>query len=318
MLRKVVKWALRGLGVLFLLVVVLFVIHKLNQPSDTERVERVLRYAATSGDPSVCDDFNTEAYLEQTTGYPAPFADSACSQAIAGEDQADRTRIKRLEVDGDTAVARVYNEGGVTDQVEATIRLDKVEGQWRLAHVIAINDFNRDAYAGASRDFYLAEGWPPAAARCVGARIRALPDAVIKARLLEGKTQPLTKIAVACGRAEVERDLLETVARAKLSSPARAVSCVRRRLRGDGEEDLASLSSDVPAYGRLILACDPKAPFDSMRSELLAHEYLEPAAADCVIRAARELSREEAFRLAFEDDRYGELIDGCRQSAAAG
>jgi hypothetical protein len=317
MLRKVGKWVLIGLSVLFLAVVVLFVIHKLNRPSDTERVERVLRYAATSGDPSICRDLNTSRYLTQVTGHPAPFAESACYSGVTHGDPADSLEIDHLAVDGDRATAVVRPTGGESAGTRLTLALVKVDDHWKLDRVLAIDQLNRDAFVRGQRDSVLAEGWPPAAAACVAEGVRRLPVAVLEARLLRGRNEPFDRIALACSRPEFERSLLTTVANANLSSPQRAVACARQRLRAASEDELIAVGHDVPTYGRLLLGCDRKAPFDFMRAELLAHEYLEPTQADCVIRAARELSRQAAFRLAFENERYDELIDGCEKSVGA-
>lgn len=314
MLRKLAKWGLIVLGVLFVAGVAARVIHHLNQPSDEERVERVLRYAATSGDPSVCQDLNTDRYLTQVTGHPAPFAEAACYSALTDRDPADSLEIDHLAVDGDRATAVVRPIGGTSAGTKQTLALVKVDDRWELDRVLAIDQLDRDAFVRGQRDSLLADGWPPAAAACVADRVRRLPDAVLEAQLLRGRNEPFDRIALACSRPEFERNLLTTVANANLSSPQRAVACARHRLRASSEDALIAVGHDVPAYGRLLLACDRKAPFDFMRAELLAHEYLEPAEADCVIRAARELSRPAAFRLAFENERYDELIEGCEKS----
>ncbi len=313
-IRLIGKWVLIALGVLALAGLVRWGVRELNRPSDTEQVEKTLRYAETSGDPEVCVELQTDRYLRQVTGAPSIYADSHCRVSVENSEPASSIEIHGLKVDGDRATAHLTLIGGALDGSRLAVGLRKVGGDWRLDRLLSV-DLDRPAYRRALPRTYLAAGWPAAAVSCVLGREKTLSTAAIEHTLLHRPPNPFVAIGVACGRGKVEEEILATIGAARIDSPGRAVSCARRHLRDASDSEVGATQENIAKYSRLVLACDPAAPFDFMRRELLAHEYLEPAAADCVIEASHRLSREDAYRLAFENDRYRAIIGGCRSES---
>jgi hypothetical protein len=309
--KVVVKWVLMGLGVLMLALIVAGVAHRLSRPSEEERVESAIRLASTSGDPKLCDSLNTEGYLEQTTGESAPFAKSRCRQNVESGDSADAVEISHVRVEGGRATATAALRGGAYDGTIVTVRLVEVDGDWKLDRLLAIDRFDEEGFLEALRRDALAAGWSPAAASCAASHLRRLPTASLERRALRGRPDPYPRIAVTCDRPKVEEAVLAAIGGTRLRSPSRTIECARRHMRPASDSRIAAIGFRAEAYGQLLLSCDSHAPFDNMRAELLEHEYLSPAEAACVIRRARGLSRQAAFRLAFEDDRYDSLIEGC-------
>ena len=300
-----------ALGVLALVAIAFAFFHQRNRPSDTEQIERVLRYVATSGDPDSCE-YATPAYLREVTGVARIYADGHCRTIVESSESADSITIARLRVDDDAASARVSAAGGTFGGSTYTVRLSKADGAWRLSRFVGFDRFDRASFRGAVRRHLLAQGWTAAETGCLVAAERRLSDAEVEALALHRPQNSLPPGAVACARGQLERSVLTALAGTSMSRLPARISCAKARLRSAAASALESIVADPVTYGRLILSCDPRAPFDFMRAELLAHEYLDSAGAGCVIEAARRLSREAAYRLAFENDRYGAIIDGCR------
>jgi hypothetical protein len=87
--------------------------------------------------------------------------------------------------------------------------------------------------------------------------------------------------------------------------------CVERRLAAASPARLIDLEVDLPAYGRLLTACDRNAIVSYTRRKLVAENRESPAEIACIVRAFRALPPAKQFRLTYENERYEALYDRC-------
>ena len=296
-----------AIGVL-VLVVGSFVVHRVFFPSDERRIERTIEQFATSSNPSLCDEKATDAYLEQSTGAEPPFADEICE--VESEPATDSVDVSEVSVDGDSATALVAYSGGYFDGAESELRLVEEDGVWKVDRRLSIAHLDRTAFRSAYRESFREFGSPDERVRCAMSREAELSDADVRRSVLEQSGAVFTRIAVACDRPGVEREVRGSLAHGGLSSAGAA--CVDRRLATVGAARLARMQVDLPIYGRLVTDCDRDAVVRFTRRESIAGgDDTEETA--CLVSALRALPPVRQFRLTYEDDRYEALYDRCRE-----
>jgi hypothetical protein len=304
-----------ALGVL-MVVLIGFVVSRVvthKVPSDRERIERNIELAFTSHEPYYCDNLTTQAYLEQTTGERRPFADEAC-ESRADQGSTDSVAVEDVEVTGDRASAVVRPSGGSLDGSKLRFGLVQADGYWRLNRVISIDRLDRRGFRRAYRRSFLAFGSPQSSARCAIKRERRLSDAVIEANLLRESGSLFPAIGVECDREGVERSALAAIASPEYGYPAAGVECAERRLKAASNAELVAVETRSTAYGRLLMTCDRRTPFDTLEHGLLADRDRDRVAVECVLNAFRRHSRAQAFRLGYEDNRYVAIVERCENA----
>jgi hypothetical protein len=285
-----------------------------DRPSTEERIERNIDVVFTSGNPGYCDDLTTRHYLEQTTDEPWPFADEAC-EIYAGEGTTQSVAVSRVRVEGGRATARVIPSGGSLDGATVTVALVDEDGYWRLDRLVAIDRFDRAAFRRNYRRSFLTFGSSQSAASCAVEREERLSDAEIERGLLGGGASLFEPIAVECDRAGVERNTVAAIAGPEYGYPASGIACVERRLK-EAEDEFVVAAGHAGPFGQLLLACDPRAPFDMLEHQLRAEDEFDREADECILAAFRRLSPVQAYRRGYEDERHAALLEGCKKTGA--
>lgn len=291
-----------------LLLLVLFVVQRLDGPSPEAKIERTIGKAMTGTDPDICEGLMTERYLEQSTGEEMPFADDACANEI-GHGGTESVEVSRIEIDDGSATALVANRGGSLDGSRFVVRLREEGGGWKLDRMVRFDLFDRAGFRRAYREKLAKVDFPARAANCILARELRFPDAAIEREALEPDFRVFAGLVVGCARASVERNLVGSIADPALGFSPRAVECGRRRLARASDAELMRVQLYVSAYTKLLLACDRAAFLDFHRRELA--DDLDPAAAECVVGSLGALPNDGMIRLAYDQERYEALIDEC-------
>jgi hypothetical protein len=282
--------------------------------TDEERIEGTIEAVVTRPDPSYCHTAMTDAYIEQITGVRRPFADEVCEASTPGR-HADSVDVRAISVDGDRATATVTYTGGSLDGSTARVRLVKDDRRWKLDRRLGFPHFDRAGFRRAYRIVFSEFGSPGTAVRCALAHEARLTDSDIERGLLGAGPDAFTRIAVACDREGVERNVLGSIAATELD-PA-GTRCVERRLAAAPDARLADLEFDIPAYGRLVISCVPGAFVSYAHRKLVAEGNESPAEITCIVGAFRRMPPSSQLRLTYDEERYEALYDRCEAQAAA-
>ncbi len=149
-----------------ILLLVLFVVQRLDGPSEQTRIERALGKVATSPDLANCDELMTTRYLEQTTAEKMPFADEAC-ESEAGNGAADSVEVRKIMVDGERATAIVAYTGGSLDGSKVAVQLREEDGAWKLDRALEFVHLDRVGFRRAYRRKLREFGFPAQALDCI-------------------------------------------------------------------------------------------------------------------------------------------------------
>jgi hypothetical protein len=308
--RRDVRWGLIGGGIL--VVVALFVVQRLNSPGDETKVETTIEAVMAGEDPSYCKTDVTPRYLEQVTGAPPPFADDACEREIEVS-RAKSVDTSDVAIDGSRATAVVALTGGSFDGSRLAVRLVKDDGDWKVDRLLAFRHFDRGKFERAYWRRFLEFGSPTSSADCALRRSRRFSNVEIERATLTDASRAFEPIFVSCDRDGAERALVSSIAEPKFDFPPRAIQCAAGKVRALSDAQLVRVQLSLIVYGKILYGCDRGAIFTYIGRELKARENLDPAAVDCVLRAFRSRQTAAAIRLSYDEARYNDLIDGCRQ-----
>ncbi|MGE5283030.1 MAG: hypothetical protein ACM3N0_12070 [Chloroflexota bacterium] len=305
-----VRWALTGGAVLLLLS--LFAFQRLNIPSDKTKIEKTIEAVTIGADPSYCETKLTPRYLEQITGAKPPFADEVCRGEIEMS-RAESVDTSEVAIDDTRATAVVAFGGGSFDGSRLAVGLVRENGDWKLNRILAFRHFDRNKFDHAYRRSFLELGSPTSSANCALRRARRLSNAEIERAALTDSRRAFDPIFVACDRDGAERALVSSIAEPKFDFPSRAVQCAAGRLKALSDAELVHVQLSPMTFDKLIYGCGYRAVFAYMERELKSRESLDREAVDCVLRVFRSRPTAGAIRLSYDQARYSQLIDGCKQ-----
>jgi hypothetical protein len=146
--------------------------------ADEDQITQAIVAAATSGDPSACTKYQTQKFVEQTSGGATGQAAVKSCEKGAAETVADKVDVSDIKVDGDNATATAAVTGSIFDGQTLDIALVKENGQWKLDEFKGFAEFNRDSFLTSFRhELATSEGGaPPAAVDCVMKQADGLSD----------------------------------------------------------------------------------------------------------------------------------------------
>jgi hypothetical protein len=297
-----------------LLVLAIFVFHRVAVPSTESRIERTIGTVATSGNPAYCDELVTDRYLEQTTDEEMPFADEAC-ESEAGQEHANSVEVSEIAVDGNRATALVTNSGGSLDGSQVVVRLLEEDDQWKLDRLVRFARFDRARFRLAYRHRLRSIGFPADAIGCILGKELRFPNDAIEREALQPDHHIFAGIVVGCDRPAVERNVIGAIADPRLDFPEAAIECGRRRLAAATDAELMRVQLSAAAYTELLLSCGRDAFLAYQRRELAAGDRLGPTAVACVLAVMQGLPDTSLIRVAYDADRYEAIVDGCEAQA---
>ena len=111
---------------------------------DESAIEAAIEESATSEDPKICSEFQTEAFNESE--YPEGNALKECEEATeSGASVAESVDISKVEVNGESATAEVEVKGSGLNGQELEVELAKEGGDWKMNELVAFTKFDSAA-----------------------------------------------------------------------------------------------------------------------------------------------------------------------------
>lgn len=168
--------------------------------SDEDKVTTAIENAATSNDPAVCDETQTLAFMEQTTGGKGKEAEKECEQeAKAGTNQPEAVTVSKVEVDGEGATADAAFKGGNLDGQTVEIALVEEGGEWKVDELTGFAKFDPEGLVKVfSEQLEEEPNIEPEAAKCIIGGIEELPDAALEGIVVENNNEPVVEIVEGC------------------------------------------------------------------------------------------------------------------------
>jgi ABC-type glycerol-3-phosphate transport system substrate-binding protein len=168
--------------------------------SDEDKVVSTIETAATSTDPAVCDETQTLAFMEQTSGSSGKDAEKECEEeAKSDEDQPDAVNVSRVEFDGNSATANAEFKGGSFDAQTLELALVEEDGDWKLDQLTGFAEFDSESLVSAFAEGIEGEpGIDPETADCFIEGIEELSDSELERIVIDSNTEVFGDIAQAC------------------------------------------------------------------------------------------------------------------------
>jgi hypothetical protein len=143
---------------------------------DEDQITEAIETSATSSDPSVCTEVQTQQFNEQTSGETGEAALQSCRDNT-NEDVADSVEVSNIEVDGDAATAEVEVTGSFLNESTIEVALVKEDDQWKLDQLVDFAEFAREAFEAAFEEEVRSdEEIPPRAADCIVEEFKGFSD----------------------------------------------------------------------------------------------------------------------------------------------
>jgi hypothetical protein len=144
---------------------------------DEVRIVEAIERAATSGDPKVCTEVQTQRFVEQTVGDGVTGA-AAVRQCRknARRGVAERVEVTNVKIDGTAATAHAAVTGSTFDGQTLVIALVKHAHRWKLDELKAFERFDRDALLASFAEEVRAEGATPPAVTCLTRQLAGMSD----------------------------------------------------------------------------------------------------------------------------------------------
>jgi len=167
---------------------------------DENQITKSIEFAATSGDPSACTQYQTVKFDEQTSSGTGQAAVQSC-QKDAAQTAADKVEVTDIAVDGDTATAKAKATGSIFDGQTLEIALVKDGDQWKLDEFKGFDGFNKDAMIAAFQKQIAQEpGSTPQAVQCIVQQFQAASVQDIEATFTSNDPQAEDKLFGPCGK----------------------------------------------------------------------------------------------------------------------
>jgi hypothetical protein len=165
---------------------------------DESAVETAIEESATSEDPKICSEFQTEAFNEFE--YPEGNALKECEEATeSGASVAESADVSNVEVDGESATAEVEVDGsGLNGQV-LEVALTKEGGDWKLNELTGFAKFDSAAFVETlGEKLAEEEGITPELAKCVSESLGSVSQEEAEMIVFEKNLEPLEEAAGGC------------------------------------------------------------------------------------------------------------------------
>ena len=168
--------------------------------SDEDKITTTIENAATSTDPAVCDETQTLAFMEQTSGGSGKEAVKECEkEAKAGEGQPDSVSVTKINVDGENATADAAFKGGIFDAQTLELALVEEDGDWKLNELTGFAKFDPESLVNSFAEQIEEEPeLEPEMASCLIEGIEELSSSELESVIVENNTAAFGQIAEGC------------------------------------------------------------------------------------------------------------------------
>ena len=168
--------------------------------SDEDKIANTIETAATSTDPAVCDETQTLAFMEQTSGSSGKEAEKECEgEAKSAEGQPDSVSVTEVKVDGENATADAAFKGGIFDAQTLELALVEEDGDWKLDQLTGFAKFDPESLVNAFAEQIEEEPEiEPETASCFVEGIEELSNPELESIVVENNTEVFGEIAEGC------------------------------------------------------------------------------------------------------------------------
>jgi ABC-type glycerol-3-phosphate transport system substrate-binding protein len=168
--------------------------------SDEDKITSIIEESATSTDPSICKETQTQAFMEQSSSASGGAAVKECEEETkSGESNPDSVNVSEVEADNGKATADVAFEGGAFDKQTVEVALVEENGKWKLDELTGFAKFDPSAFVGELAEQLEEEPEiEPQVAGCIVEGLEEAPKEELEALVIENNTQPVVELAESC------------------------------------------------------------------------------------------------------------------------
>jgi hypothetical protein len=153
---------------------------------DEDQITEAIEVSATEADPSACTEFQTQSFVEQTSGGTGEEAVERCRESQQEEPLADSVDVSDVEIDDGSASAVVALNGGFIDGQSLELGLAEEGGQWKLDELVGFAEFDRAKYVDSIVQGIGEEtSGGPQLETCIRQRVEEVSDEQLQATFLE-------------------------------------------------------------------------------------------------------------------------------------
>jgi predicted small secreted protein len=168
--------------------------------SDEDKIATTIENAATNNDPAVCDETQTLAFMEQTSGSSGKEAEEVCEENARHErHRPDSVNVTSIEVAGDEATANAGFQGGNLDGQTLEVALVEEDGDWKLDEFTGFAKFNLKRLVNVfAKPIEADRNVKPRVASCIVEGIEGLSKSELESLAIEYDFREIGEITEGC------------------------------------------------------------------------------------------------------------------------
>jgi hypothetical protein len=169
--------------------------------SDEDKITSTIEESATSTDPAICKETQTQAFMEQTSGGAGgKAAVKECEEETkSGEGNPDSVKVSEVEAESGKATADVAFKGGIFDGQTLEVALVEEDGDWKLNELTGFAKFDPEGLVSAFAEQIKEEPEiEPETASCFVEGIEELSSSELESIVIENNTEVFGEIAEGC------------------------------------------------------------------------------------------------------------------------
>jgi ABC-type glycerol-3-phosphate transport system substrate-binding protein len=169
--------------------------------SDEDKITSTIEESATSTDPSICKETQTQAFMEQTSGGAGgKAAVKECEEETkSGEGNPDSVKVSEVEAESGKATADVAFKGGIFDGQTLEVALVEEDGDWKLNELTGFAKFDPEGLVNSFAEEIEEEPEiEPETASCFVEGIEELSSSELESVVIENNTEVFGEIAEGC------------------------------------------------------------------------------------------------------------------------
>jgi hypothetical protein len=169
--------------------------------SDEDKITSMIEESATSTDPAICKETQTQAFMEQTSGGASGSAAvKECEEETkSAQGNPEAVKVSEVEADGGKATADVAFKGGVFDGQTLEVALVEEGGDWKLNELTGFAKFDPEGLVNAFAEQIEKEPEiEPETAECFIEGIEGLSSSELEGIVIENNTAAFGEIAKGC------------------------------------------------------------------------------------------------------------------------
>jgi len=169
--------------------------------SDEDKITSTIEESATSTDPAICKETQTQAFMEQTSGgSKGSAAVKECEEETkSGEGNPESVKVSKVEAENGKATADVAFTGGTFDKQTVEVALVEEDGDWKLNELTGFAKFDPSVFVGALvKQLEEEPEIEPQVSSCIAEGLEEAPAEELEALVIENNTQPIVELAESC------------------------------------------------------------------------------------------------------------------------